>query len=184
MKHTSENRRYIYEHILMNPGVHLRKICKETGLAMGDTQHHLFVLEKEGRIKSRKIGQQKHRHYYPTTLINEQHELILAFLRRDTARDILIYLIEHAGSTQSDIANFKNLSAPTINWHMSRLIEAGVVIGNREWKTVRYFIKDPESLIDSLKNYFPAVWSSLSDRFAKLFIQISTGRRKGSTQFL
>jgi len=112
------------------------------------------------------------------TVISEQHELILAFLRQDTARDILIYLIEHTGSTQSDIANFKNLSAPTINWHMSRLIEAGVVIGNREWKTVRYFVKDPESLIESLKNYFPTVWISLSDRFTKLFIQISTGGRK------
>jgi len=177
-KNTSENRRYIYEHILMNPGIHLRKICKETGLSMGDTQHHLYVLENEGRIKSRKIGQHKHRYYYAMTVISEQHELILAFLRQDTARDILIYLIEHTGSTQSDIANFKNLSAPTINWHMSRLIEAGVVIGNREWKTVRYFVKDPESLIESLKNYFPTVWISLSDRFTKLFIQISTGGRK------
>jgi predicted transcriptional regulator len=167
----------------MNPGIYLRKICKETGLAMGDTQHHLFVLEKEGRIKSRKIGQHKHRHYYPITIINEQHELILAFLRQDTARDILIYLIEHAGSTQTDIANFKNLSAPTINWQMSRLIEAGIVIVHREWKTVQYFIKDPESLTDSLKSYFPTVWNNLSDRFAKLFIQISTGRKKGSTQF-
>jgi len=118
------------------------------------------------------------------TVVSEQHELILAFLRQDTARDILIYLIENTGSTQSDIAKFKNLSAPTINWHMSRLIEAGVVIGNREWKTVRYFIKDPDSLIESLKNYFPTEWSSLSDRFAKLFIRISTGTRKASTQFL
>ena len=180
-KRASENRRYIYEHILMNPGIYLRKICKQTGLAMGDTQHHLFVLEKEGRIKSKKICQHKHRHYYPTTVINEQHELILAFLRQDTTRDILIYLIEHTGSTQSEIANFKNFSPPTINWHMSRLIEAGIVIGSREWKTIRYFIKDPESLIDCLKNYFPTIWSSLSDRFAKLFIQISTARRKGST---
>lgn len=112
--------------------------------------------------------------------MSEQHELILAFLRQDTARDILVYLIEHTGSTQSDIANFKNMSAPTINWHMSRLIEAGVVIGNREWKKVRYLIKDPESIIDCLEKYFPTVWNSLSDRFAKLFIQISTGRRKGS----
>jgi len=168
----------------MNPGIHLRKICKETGLSMGDTQYHLFVLEKEGRIKSRKIGQHKHRYYYGMTVVSEQHELILAFLRQDTARDILIYLIENTGSTQSDIAKFKNLSAPTINWHMSRLIEAGVVIGNREWKTVRYFIKDPDSLIESLKNYFPTEWSSLSDRFAKLFIRISTGTRKASTQFL
>jgi predicted transcriptional regulator len=177
-KINSENRRYIYEHILLNPGIHLRKIVKETGLAMGYTQHHLYVLENEGRIKSRKIEQHKHRYYYPMTIINEQQELILAFLRQDTARDILIYLIEHTGSTQIDVTNFKNMSAPTISWHMSRLIKADIVLVNKEWKRVRYFIKDPESLIDSLKTYFPTVWNSLSDRFAKLFIQIFTGRKK------
>ncbi len=153
-------------------GIHLREICKDTNLAMGDTQHHLSVLEN-GRIKSKRIGQYKRKHYYPMS-INEQHELILAFLRQDTARDVLIYLIEHSGSTQSDIAHFKNF------WHMSRLIEAGIVIFHRECKTVQYFIKDPESLIDSLRNYFPTIWNNLSDRFAKLFIQISPGRKKST----
>ena len=164
----------------MNPGIHLRQICKETGLAMGDTQHHLSILENEGRIKSKRIGQHKHRHYYPMTVINEQQELILANLRLDTPRDILIYLMEHSGSTQSQIANFKNFKAPTINWHMSRLIKAGIVMGVRENKTLHYFIKDPESLIDSLRNYFPTIWSKLSDKLANLFIQISTGRKKTS----
>jgi hypothetical protein len=100
-------------------------------------------------------------------------------LRHDTTRDILIYLIELAGSTESNIANFKNFPPPTISWHMSRLIEAAIVIGRRKWKTNSVFIKDPENLIDGLKN--PTIRSSLSDRFAKLFIQISTERRRGST---
>ena len=69
---------------------------------MGDTQYQLYVLEKEGRIKSRRIGQ--HRHYYPVTILNEQHELILAFLRQETTRDILVYLIEHPGCTQQGLA--------------------------------------------------------------------------------
>lgn len=177
-KNISENRRHIYEHVLINPGTYLRKICKETGLAMGDTQHHLFSLEREGLIKSRKIGQLKHRHYYPVSIINEQNELILAFLRQNTSRDILIYLIDHAGSNQNEIANFKNFKAPTISWHMNRLMDAGIISSVKEGKSVQYFIKDPESLTDLLRNYFPTIWSSLSDKFAKLFIQISTGKRK------
>ena len=177
-KNISENRRHIYEHVLMNPGTYLRKICKETGLAMGDTQHHLFSLEKESLIKSRKIGQLKHRHYYPVSIINEQNELILAFLRQNTSRDILIYLIDHAGSTQNEIAKFKNFKAPTISWHMNRLMDAGIISSVKEGKSVQYFIKDTESLTDLLRNYFPTMWRSLSDKYAKLFIQISTGKRK------
>lgn len=166
----SENKSYIYKYILNTGGVYLRKVCKELGLAMGDTQYHLAMLEKEGRIKSRKIGQ--HRHYYPVTILDEQHELILAFLRQETSMDILIYLMEHPGSNQRDLANFKNVSAPTIKWYMSKLIGAGLVIVTREGAAVRYFIKDPGSLTYSLKNYMPSIWNSLANRFAEKFLEI------------
>ncbi len=172
----SENKLYIYKYIINSAGVHLRKICKELVLAMGDTQYHLSVLEKEGRIKSRRIGQ--HRHYYPVTILNEQHELILAFLRQETTRDILIYLIEYPGSTQQDLAKFKDLSAPSIKWHMSKLIESGLVIVRKEGKLVRYFINDSGSLTSCLKNYMPAIWNRLANRFAERFIEISLVRAR------
>jgi len=44
----SLNRGLIYNYISLNPGAHLRKIFKDIGLAMGDTQHHLSMLEKKG----------------------------------------------------------------------------------------------------------------------------------------
>ncbi len=175
-RHFSENKLYIYKYILNTAGVHLRKICKELGLAMGDTQYHLSILEKEGRIKSRRIG--KHRHYYPVAIPDEQNEIVIAFLRQETARDILIYLIMNPGSTQQDLANFKNVSAPTIKWHMSRLTEFELIIITREGKKVKYFIKDPGSLTSSLKDYMPALWNSLVNRFAEKFHEISLVKSK------
>jgi predicted transcriptional regulator len=97
----SENRADIYNYILLNPGTHLRKIFKDVGLAMGDTQYHLSVLEKKGHVKSRKVG--KHRHYYPMSVNSGKDELILALLRQTTTRDILVYLIENIGPTQSEL---------------------------------------------------------------------------------
>ena len=167
----SENKLYIYKYIVNSPGVHLRKICRELGLAMGDTQYHLSILKKEGRIKSKIIGH--HRHYYPVTISDDQNELILAFLRHETIRDILIYLIENPGSTQQTLANFKNVSAPTIKWHMARLIESGLVIATKDEKVIKYFIQDYRSLTSSLMNYMPILWNSLVDRFAEKFLEIS-----------
>ena len=97
----SENRADIYNFILLNPGTYLRKIFKDVGLAMGDTQYHLSVLEKKGYVKSRKVG--KHRHYYPMSVNSGQDELILALLGQTTTRDILVYLIENIGPTQSEL---------------------------------------------------------------------------------
>ena len=170
-EYSSENRLYIYKYILNYPGVHLRKICRELGLAMGDTQYQLSMLEKEGKIKSKRVG--NHRHYYPLTIPDEQNELILAFLRQETIRDILIYLMENPGSSQQVLANFMNVSAPTIKWHMSRLIQSELVVVTREGKAVKYFIKDPRSLTSCVKNYMPSLWNSLVNRFAEKFFEIS-----------
>jgi predicted transcriptional regulator len=169
---------YIYKYIVNSPGVHLRKICRELRLAMGDTQYQLSILEKEGRIKSKRVG--NHRHYYPLTIPNEQNELILAFLRQETIRDILVYLMENPGSTQQALANFENVSAPTINWHMSRLIQSELVVVTREGKAVKYFIKDPRSLTSCVKNYMPSLWNSLVNRFAEKFFEISLVKTKDS----
>ena len=177
-KYFSENRLYIYKYIVNYPGVHLMKICRGLRLAMGDTQYQLFILEKEGKIKSKRVG--NHRHYFPLTVSNEQNELILAFLRQETIRDILIFLMENPGSNQQVLANFVNVSAPTIKWYMSRLIESDIVMATKEGKIVKYFIKDPRSLTYSLKNYMPSLWNNIVNRFAEKFFEISLVKAKDS----
>jgi len=170
----SQIREQIYHYIENNPGAHLRKISRELGLAMGNTQYHLQMLEKAGRIKTRRAT--LYRHYYPAAILEERHEIILALLKQETPRDILVYLLEHiGGATQSEVMEFKGLSAPTINWHMSRLIESGVVTSNKEGRSVRYAIN--KELIDEisklLRTYHPTVWNTLAGKLAELFFELS-----------
>jgi predicted transcriptional regulator len=106
----SDNRRSILEYIRNNPGIYLRKIAKDLGLAIGDTQYHICVLQREGLIRSFKYGM--YRHYYLVEISDIQHQAMLALLMQDTARDILIHLVEHPGSGQNDIAKFKRMSLP------------------------------------------------------------------------
>ncbi len=167
----SENRQRIYEFIKNNPGAHLRMICRELELAMGATQHHLAILEKSGRIKSKRFN--LHRHYYAAEVLDIQHAL-LAFLRQETARDILIYLIEHPNSTQSDIANFKNFSHPTISWHMSRLVESGVVSSRKDGKIIKYEVIDVKSVAALVKVYHPNIWDKLTDSLAEMFLELAS----------
>ena len=181
-KEKTENRDRIYKYIKNNPGAHLRMIVNDLELAMGTTQHHLDVLERSGKIKSRRIN--LHRHYYTTEITSASSEVILAFLKHETSRDILIYLVEHPNSTQSDIVNFIHFSAPTISWHMSRLIEADMVLSTREGKSVRYNIKrNTREITDLLKLYHPTIWSKMLDRIADLFLELSsTGKNEGENK--
>lgn len=158
-KHFSENKLYIYKYILNNPGVHLRQIHKELGLAMGNIQYHLNLLEKESLIKYKIIGNRKH--YYSVAISGERNELLLALVRQITIRKIITRLVEHPGSNQQDLAKFMNLSAPTIKWHINRLIEAKFVIYIKKGKKINYYVKDITALTSILKDHFPILRSSL-----------------------
>ena len=177
----TENRDRIYEYIKNNPGVHLRMIVKDLELAMGTTQHHLDILERSGKIRSRRVN--LHRHYYGAEIPSDSSEIILAFLKHETSRDILIYLVEHPNPTQSDIVNFIHFSAPTISWHMSRLVEADIVLATRDGKSVRYNLKrNTREITDLLKLYHPTIWNKMLDRIADLFLELSsTSKQKEDT---
>ena len=170
-----ENRDRIFEYIQNNQGVHLRMIVRELELAMGTTQHHLNLLEKSGRIKSRRMNLR--RHYY-TFDVDDTKEIILAFLKHEAERDILIYLVEHPNSIQNDIVKFVHVSAPTINWHMTKLIEGGLVSSEKKGRTITYQIKgNAREITNLLKLYHPTIWNKMLDRLADMFLQLSETRK-------
>jgi predicted transcriptional regulator len=170
------NKDRIYQYIANNPGSHLRKISKDLDLAMGDTQHHLKTLEKTDLIKSRRIG--VFRRYYTVSIYGERLESLLAILRQEVPRDIIVFLIENPGASQAVIARHKGFSAPTINWHMSRLIEIGLISSHKEGKFLSYRIEgDIKDITSILRMYYPSIWTKLSNRLADLFLDISAASR-------
>jgi predicted transcriptional regulator len=168
-----DNKQRIYAYVKHNPGSHLRKISKDLAIAMGDAQYHLTILEKTSLIKSRRIG--FYRTYYSVSILGERYESILAILQQETPREIVLYLIENPGATQSDIVYRIGFTAPTIIWHMSRLIEINLVQRRSKGKFVRYYLQgDMNDIITLLKAYHPSVWDKLSNRLAELFVDISS----------
>jgi predicted transcriptional regulator len=139
---------------------------------MGDTQHHLKILEKTGLIRSRQMGLFKL--YYTVSIFAERQQSILAVLGQDVPRDIILFLVENPGASQSDIARYKGFSPSTINWHMSRLIEIGLIRSQREGRFVNYYVKgNIEDITNLLRTYYPSTWNKLSSRLAELFLDIS-----------
>ena len=168
-----DNKQRIYTYVKDNPGSHLRKISKDLAIAMGDVQYHLTNLEKTSLIKSRRIG--FYRTYYTVSILGERYESILAILQQETPREIVIYLIENPGATQSEIVYRIGFTAPTIIWHMTRLIEINLVQRRNKGKFVRYYLQgNMNDIITLLKAYHPSVWNKLSNRLAELFLDLSS----------
>jgi predicted transcriptional regulator len=163
----------IFVYIRVHPGSHLRQIKREVDVSMGVIQYHLYTLESERRILSRRRGLYKR--FYPNLVFGEHQQKILDVLSQETERDLLLYLIENPNATQKQVSEYSKISAGTINWHMKRLAQSGLISIKREGQFVKYTVNaNSGEILKLLQNYHPSVWETWADRFADALGEITS----------
>jgi len=147
-------------------------------ISMGTVQYQLDKLEKMGRITSSRRGLFKY--YFPAGLFKENEKEILEILSHETARKILMFIIEQKNPTQSDIANNVNISARSVSWHVGKMIELKIIQEIKDGRYKRYELHDIDSsfIITLLRNYYPSIWDKWSLRVVEMFLSLSDGREK------
>lgn len=169
---SNSNTSKVLQHIEENPGCHLRQIKRDLVLSMGTTQYHLNLLEKQGKISSERHN--LHRYYFPIGLFEQKERHILRILNQETAREILMIILEKKNPTQTDIANWVEISSASVNWHIKRLTELGLILEIRDGKFKRYTLGvDPKHVVALMKNYHPNIWNKWSNRLAEMFLSLS-----------
>jgi predicted transcriptional regulator len=158
-----------------NPGCHLRRIKREIDISMGTVQYHLHKLEKMGRVTSTRRGLYKY--YFPSGLFRENEKEILEVLTHETARKILMFIIEQKSPTQTDIVNSVRISARSISWHVGRLIALKMIREIKDGKYKRYQLQDDaKDILTLLRSYYPSVWDKWSMRVVEMFLSLSSSR--------
>lgn len=158
-----------------NPGCHLRRIKREIGISMGTVQYHLHKLEKMGRVTSSRRGLYKY--YFPAGLFRENEKEILEVLTHETARKILMFIIEQKSPTQTDIVSSVRISARSISWHVGRLIALKMIREIKDGKYKRYQLQDDaKDILTLLRSYYPSVWDKWSMRVVEMFLSLSSSR--------
>jgi predicted transcriptional regulator len=158
-----------------NPGCHLRRIKREIGISMGTVQYHLHKLEIMGRVTSTRRGLYKY--YFPAGLFRENEKEILEVLTHETARKILMFIIEQKSPTQTDIVNSVRISARSISWHVGRLIALKMIREIKDGKYKRYQLQDDaKDILTLLRSYYPSVWDKWSMRVVEMFLSLSSSR--------
>lgn len=167
----------ILRFIQENPSCHLRKIKKELDLAMGTVQYHLDKLEKGGRITSQRQG--LHKYYFVVGAFEENEKQLLEVLSNETAREILMFIIEQKYPSQSEISKHMRISSPSVSWQIKRLQDYRVIDEIKEGKFKRYKLHgDSNQVVALLKNYYPSIWNRWSNRLAEMFLSLSQGEKQ------
>jgi len=165
----SDTRARIYRHIESHPGIHFRELTRTLDLATGQVQYHLGRLD---HITSESVNGRTH--YYAASFDPWERHAI-AFLRRETARDILVSLIECEEARPGEVADHVDIARSTLEHHLDGLVEYGIIEKRRRGGRVTLTLRRPEATVELLATVDPTALDRLSDRFTRLLDRLFEG---------
>ena len=172
---SSSTKERILTFIQKNPGCYLRQIRNELSLSMGSVQYHAYQLQKSGKITSTREGLYKL--HFQSGTYQDHEKLLFRVLNQETPREIILFIIDQKYPTQTDIVKRLGISAPSINWHVKRLIDLNLIDEVKDGKYKRYKLCDNSIdfryIEELLSTHHPNLWNKWSNRLVEIFLSLS-----------
>jgi predicted transcriptional regulator len=137
-------RRRVYERVVRDPGIHYTALKEGLALSDGVLDHHLHVLEKEGRLVSRR--ERNRRCFYLTARGHPPRDLDQL---SELQAGILVEVQLDQGVAQGDLARRLGVSKQDLNYHLRDLCARKLVYRRKEGRHTRFYV-DPGRLADEL----------------------------------
>lgn len=160
----------IQEFIRNEPGIHFNGLRRGLSLATGQVQYHTRVLEREEQIVREELAGRTH-FFLPT--YGTWDRQTIALLRRETTREIIIYLLKHESAHPEAISERFSLARSTVEWHLSNLFENEIAVKRVNQDAtgehrVRVELTDPQTTYRLLREIEPGRTDRLVDRFIRI----------------
>ncbi len=162
----NETRQHIRTHVYRRPGIHFNRLVRESGYAPGQVQYHLRRLgDTDDVVDGQFYGRT---HYYPPEY-DDWERGALALLRRETAREITLYVLEEGPARPGEVADALGIARSTLSWQAARLVECEVIEKRRdEHARMQLAPAHPERTGALLSRTAPSFPDRLVDRFVAL----------------
>ena len=142
----SDVRDAILGYLATTPGAHFSKLRDDLKLGTGETQHHLRRLEDRSTVESIRDGD--YRRFFPAGRFSAFEKRALGYLRRGTARGMVLALLRDPGASGTDLAGELGVSRSTVSKYAAELESAGLLSREDGYALVR-----PEVLLVLLVRY-------------------------------
>ncbi|MXV61200.1 ArsR family transcriptional regulator [Natronorubrum sp. JWXQ-INN-674] len=162
----SDTRNQIRAHIHSNAGIHFNELVRLSEFAPGQVQYHVRRLIDTGDLVREEIHGQTH--YYPPQY-DDWERGALALFRRETSREIVVFLIEHEPSRPATVADELEIARSTLEYHLDHLTERDIVEKTYDERNhVSLSLANPDRTAPLLSEIAPTVPDRLVDRFTRL----------------
>jgi predicted transcriptional regulator len=151
-------RRQLYDAVRRFPGIGAREAQRIAATGWGETVYHLERLTDAGLLHRERAGHQDH-YFAPTVPLADRR--LLRFARSESARHLLVALLETPAATVPDLSEKTQLSPGRLSVHLGRLLESGVLRTGRNGRFRTFDVIDRDQVIRLLVTYR----ESLSDQW-------------------
>jgi predicted transcriptional regulator len=163
------------------PGIHMLELKRTLDISLSGLTHHLRVLERQGAIVGLSDGYY-HRYFLPSLVIpdesrrlNDTDRRLLAECRRPESLAIVLNLAVDGPLRHEDIAGRLKRSKGTTTYHLSRLVDAGIVRVVQDSTLGMYELVDSKRVLSILVTFAASLRDHV-DGFARFWL--SLGERK------
>ena len=141
----------LLKNINENPGIWYRELLRLTGISNGNLAHHLRALEESSRIRVLREDKLGKTRYYALDITDSESNII-GFLRNNTAKQIMMLILDQEFCTFSEIVEWTAKSPSTVSWHLKRLTAGGIVVARLSDSTL-YSLADSRGVLEILSKY-------------------------------
>lgn len=142
----------IIQFVNESPGIRYRELLRITGVSNGVLSYHLNLLDNSGKVRVHRVNNRVTRYFCHDVSIVESN--LIGLLRQNTARKIIIYILESGPCGFNDIVNYTKKVPSTVSWHLSRLKDADIIKVRRQNELNYYEIKIDKLTLQKLLNKY------------------------------
>lgn len=137
------NKKIIYDSVCDNPGIIAAEIGELTGINIGTTRYHLYILEKSRKIFHVKKGGKVY-YFRNDGSFTENRIADIIVARHENRRLILKIVQERPGISNKHISDAIGIDKSTVHWHVKCLCDAGALRVEYDGRDVRIY---PQSAV-------------------------------------
>ncbi len=164
-----EARKRIYDTICKFPGIHMRELQRKTAMATGSLDYHLHFLYKHGMLRVEKEGRFT-RYYNAFQAYSDIEKRIIAVLRQEPLRHIILYLLERKSATATEISIACGIQPSNLSGHLKSLEISGMVAYKKNGRFRNYEIRDKDIMVKYLVVHKKSFVDKLVDNFISAWL--------------
>jgi predicted transcriptional regulator len=164
----NENRRKIYALIEANQGIHLRELQRITNQPLTTLDYHLTYMVRKGIIYSETEGHFKR---YYTKPLDEQDKKVLAALRQNKLREIVLIVMANKKVKYHELSEYFKLPHSTLSCYLKSLVDNNIIFKEKIGYETIYTVKDEDRVAKVLVAYKKSFLDMLVDKTLSAWLE-------------